>query len=151
MTESGNASTMATAKRVAAFAFHVTVGIRHTDLDILKNVNNVALAAIFEEARTLYSVEYKLKGMIDPLRRVIDHLTIRFFDDGRYPGALEISVGVASLAVDKWTLELAASQSGKLIAVNECTFGLLDEAGSPAPLPDALANILRGHLAAAPV
>lgn len=127
------------------FPFRVTIGTRHTDLDIQKNINNVAIAEIFEEARTLYSLSRKLKSAFDPHRRFLETLAILFGEDGRYPAPFDVGVGVRSLATDSWTLRLLAVQNGKAVAGCDCLFRLVsDERG--VDLPDALAGILRQDL-----
>jgi len=126
--------------------FHVAIGVRHTDLDVQKNINNVAFADIFEEARTQYSVSRKLKPQMDPHRRVIDTLTIRFIEDARYPGAFDVHVGVASLAADSWILRCVAVQNDRVIAVNDCTFRLVGEDRQAITLPAGLIAILEKDL-----
>lgn len=131
-----------------ACPFQVQVGVRHFDLDIQKNINNVAIGEIFEEARTQYSINRKLKGAMDPNRRVLDNLSIRFVADGRYPGALDLHGGVASVNGDGWILRLFAVQNGTLLAVNDCTFRLVDGDGQGVPLSHDLVRILEQDLIA---
>jgi len=124
------------------YPFHIEVGVRHTDLDIQKCVNNVALANIFEEARTQYSVARKLKRAFDPSRRQIDSLTIIFGEDGGYPGLVLVHVGISEISAHTWTLQLVATQKDRVIAVNACTFKLLNAEGSTVDLPAQLMRIL---------
>src|SRR5215208_4239448 len=129
-------------RHLESFPFGAEVGVRHTDLDLQKCINNVALADIFEEARTQFSVSRKLKGAFDPHRRVIEALTIAFGQDGCYPGSVDVYVGVEAIADRSWTLRLVAAQNGQIIAANDCTFRLLNDEGQAVPLPAALVGIL---------
>lgn len=129
-------------RTIDQFPFRVTIGTRHTDLDIHKNINNVAVAEIFEEARTLYSLSRKLKPAFDPHRRYLESLTILFGEDGSYPASFDVGVAVASVAPDSWTLRLLAVQGEKKIAGCDCVFGLVSDEGR-VDLPAALADILR--------
>ena len=129
-------------QQLGSYPFQTEIGVRHTDLDVQKCVNNVALADIFEDARTQYSVGRKLKGAFDPNRRVIDSMTIRFGEDGCYPGSLSVHAGVATITQQSWTLRLVATQKDRTIATNDCTFKLLDGEGAAVALPPQLVQIL---------
>jgi acyl-CoA thioester hydrolase len=135
-------------KPLSAFPFQHSVGFRHTDLDANKAVHNVAVADMFEEARTLYSVNRRLKPLTDPHRRVLRAVEIEFFGDAHYPGAFDIGVGVASVNSHEWVIELCAVQKGELIASCRTRFSLTHD-GAPAPLPEELRRILQSDLLSA--
>lgn len=130
------------ASAIERFPFRVSVGCRHTDLDVQKAINNVAIAEMFEEARTQYSVGRKLKPAFDPNRRLLDRLTIRFGEDGRYPGQLDIGVGIQAIGRDGWTVRQLAVQGGRMIALCDAEFSLMLE-GERVDLPQGLADLLR--------
>jgi acyl-CoA thioesterase FadM len=123
----------------------VTVGLRHTDVDVQKAVHSVALADIFEEARTRYSIARRLKPAFDPHRRLLRSVTIESFRDATYPGSLEVGIGIVSVGEHDWVVDLLAVQSG--IAVARClTRFSLAQGDAPAALPDGLIALLRSDL-----
>lgn len=130
---------------LASFPFRVSIGCRHTDLDILKSIHSVAIADIFEEARTLYSVGRKLKPAFDPHRRRLAALEIVFGEDARYPGSLDLGVGVACIGLHGWTIALVAMQNGSLIATCQTRFAIVD-GDRPVALSPALTAILQADL-----
>lgn len=128
------------------YPFNVEVGCRHTDLDVQKCINNVAISDILEEARTQYSVSRKLKAAFDPNRRLIDQLVVRFGADARYPKPLGVGIGVQSLSSSGWTLRAVIVQDGQIIAISDCMFRLVTGQGEPVALSQALINILERDL-----
>jgi acyl-CoA thioester hydrolase len=130
---------------VGAFPFVTVVSTRHTDLDAQKIVSNVALAEIFEEARTRYSLDRRLKASFDPFRRLLSKVSIAFVSDGRYPRDLDVGVAVTHLHSHGWTLRLVASDGPVCIATCESEFELSSDDGKAA-LPAGLVEKLRGDL-----
>lgn len=129
----------------ARYPFTTLVQSRHVDLDVQKALSNVAFSELFEEARTLYSLDRRLKSKFDPFRRVLSQVLIEFHADAGYPAALSISVGVESIGSHGWTLSLIAVQQEKLIASCESEFALRGEEGQ-VELPPALVAALTTDL-----
>lgn len=126
----------------ARFPCRVSLGLRHTDLDSQKLVSNVAIAELFEDARTHFSVDRKLKSAFDPHRRVLTSLEFTFGMDARYPGAMDIAVGVLNIENSGWTLRLIALQNGNYVAGCDARFVLLlDDA--LVDLPERLVALLK--------
>ena len=125
--------------------FRTTLQCRHTDLDVQKLINNVAIAEMFEEARTQYSVSRRLKPHFDPHRRFLERISIDFGSDAKYPGGIDFNIGVLEIRPDGWTLRIIATQRGEFVARCDTRFALQSE-GRPVALPDGLAEILRGDL-----
>jgi acyl-CoA thioester hydrolase len=138
--------TRATSFGLSTYPFKVQVACRHTDLDVQKCINNVAISNLLEEARTQYSLSRKLKAAFDPYRRLIDGLVIRFVSDGRYPAPLDVGIGVLSVSHNGWTLRAVIVQQEQVIAVSDCLFKLVTEQNGHVGLPQALINILERDL-----
>lgn len=137
--------TGSTPDALAEFPFRVSIGCRHTDLDIQKAVHNVAIAEIFEEARTLYSVRRRLKPAFDPNRRVLRSIELTFLADACYPGGLDVGVGVAAISSNDWEIEMLAVQGDTPVASCKTRFFLALDA-HPVALPAQLTAILQADL-----
>ena len=127
------------------YPFRVDVGFRHLDLDVQKLITNVAIAECFEEGRTKYSIDRRLKGAFDPHRRILSELRIWYGEDAKYPGGVQVSVGVGAITENSWTLHLLATQEKRCVARCESQFQLLS-GDQLVALPDGLAQILRKDL-----
>lgn len=78
-------------KSRASYAHWTPVTIRFADMDILRHVNNVALAAYFEAARTAYVYDViRLAGVDQSNEFVLARLTIDFHAELHYPGTVEV-------------------------------------------------------------
>lgn len=129
----------------ARFPFIASVQCRHVDLDAQKVLSNVAFSELFEEARTRYSLDRKLKPIFDPLKRVLCRVSIEFHVEGRYPAEISVAVGVKTVELCGWTLLLFAFQNGVLIASCESQFILASDE-SQAELPQGLIKLLKNDL-----
>lgn len=75
----------------ASFTHWTPVHIRFSDMDILRHVNNVALAEYFEAGRTAFVYDViELAGVDQSNEFVLARLVIDFLKELNYPGSCEV-------------------------------------------------------------
>jgi acyl-CoA thioester hydrolase len=133
--------------RLANYPFVVTLRPRFGDMDNVGHVNNVAIAALFEEARV--AMNHALLGGGDvtlPVEErtfpaVVAHLVIDYLAEVRYPGEYQIGVGVGRVGSTS-VLELSGMFDGeRCVALCETVLVHRPPTG-PAPVPPRLRGLL---------
>lgn len=101
----------------ASYPVAVEMQTRFQDLDINGHLNNVAFAALFENARVL--VNRQLRPWSDrPTneRTMVAAVEINYLREGNYPEPLTICSGIGRIGSSSWVIEQAMFQSGHCIA-----------------------------------
>ncbi len=90
---------------------------RFQDLDLNGHLNNVAFAALFENARV--QIHRHARPWDDrPAneRTMVAHVAINYLREGRFPGDVMITSGVGHIGTSSWQIEQAMFQNGHCIA-----------------------------------
>jgi acyl-CoA thioester hydrolase len=98
----------------------VVMQTRFQDIDPNRHLNNVAFAALFENARV--RLNRNLRPWADRPRNersMIAAVTINYLREGQYPDDVEISSGVSKIGTSSYVIAQAMFQSGKCIATCE--------------------------------
>lgn len=95
----------------------VVMQTRFQDIDPNRHLNNVAFAAMFENARV------RLNRTLRPWgdrprneRSMVAAVTINYLREGQYPDDVEISSGVSKIGSSSYVIAQAMFQNGQCIA-----------------------------------
>jgi acyl-CoA thioester hydrolase len=102
------------------YPLSVVMQTRFQDIDPNRHLNNVAFAALFENARV--RLNRSLRPWADRPRNersMIAAVTINYLREGQYPDDVEISSGISKIGTSSYVIAQAMFQNGKCIATCE--------------------------------
>ena len=127
----------AASPRLEDFPFRLTDNVRFADLDPNQHVNNAVYATYFETGRVTLMKDYSY-GLIPPgLTWIMVRLDIHFRAELRWPGTIELGLGVARFGRTSVTFDQVVFSEGKCVASAQSVTVLVDESTrKPTPLPE---------------
>jgi len=91
---------------------------RFNDMDALRHLNNVALAAVYEEGRIAMHRELHMDRHREPgTRTVVAQVNISYLDEGHYPETLKVGCAISRIGGASYTIEQGLFQGGRCIGV----------------------------------
>jgi len=100
-----------------AYPVTLTANTRFQDMDINGHLNNVAFAALFENARV--QLNRKVRPWEDrPAneRTMVAVVTINYLREGSFPDDVTLCSGIGVIGTSSWTIIQAMFQKGQCIA-----------------------------------
>jgi acyl-CoA thioester hydrolase len=95
----------------------VVMQTRFQDIDPNRHLNNVAFAALFENARVRLNRELRPWGDRPKNERsMVAAVTINYLREGQYPDDVEVSSGVSKIGRSSYVIAQAMFQSDRCIA-----------------------------------
>jgi acyl-CoA thioester hydrolase len=131
--------------RLEDFPYRLTDNVRFADLDPNQHVNNAVYATYFETGRVTL-VKDRSYGLMPPgLAWILVRLDIHFRAELRWPGTIEMGLGVSKLGRTSVTFDQVVFSQGRCVASAQAVTVLIEEtARKPAPLtPEIIANFQR--------
>ncbi len=125
----------------ARYPFRHEISTRFADMDPNNHLNNVALAAMFEDGRVRFNQGSGFKRGMDGHRAMVASTEIAYLAEGHFPLPITVHCAVEALGRSSWTVVQVLVQEGKLIAFARSTLVCIRD-DRPAPLPD----LFRGAL-----
>ena len=121
--------------RLEDFPYRLTDNVRFADLDPNQHVNNAAYATYFETGRVTLVKDRSL-GLTPPgLGWMLVRLDIHFRAELRWPGTIEMGLGVAKFGRTSLTFDQVVFSEGKCVASAQSVTVLIDESmRKPTPL-----------------
>jgi acyl-CoA thioester hydrolase len=114
--------------RLEDFPYRLTDNVRFADLDPNQHVNNAVYATYFETGRVTL-VKDRSNGLMPPgLSWMLARLDIHFRSELRWPGSIEMGLGVAKFGRTSVTFDQVVFSEGKCIASAQAVTVLIDEA-----------------------
>jgi acyl-CoA thioester hydrolase len=131
--------------RLEDFPYRLSDNVRFADLDPNHHVNNAVYATYFETGRVTLMKDRSYGLMPDGVAWIMVRLDIHFRAELRWPGTIEMGLGVVKFGRTSVTFDQVVFSEGKCVASAQSVSVLLDEATrKPTPLtPDILANLQR--------
>lgn len=120
-----------------SYPFSTVTETRFQDLDPLGHINNVAMAALFENGRVRFNHSLGLERRQKGERWLIAAVAIDYVAEAHFPDPVEVMSGIGRLGTSSWDICSAAFQNGVCVATCTTTLVLTDKAG-PQPIPAAL-------------
>ena len=121
--------------RLEDFPYRLTDNVRYADLDPNQHVNNAVYATYFETGRVTL-VKDRSYGLMPPgLGWMLVRLDIHFRAELRWPGTIEMGLGVAKFGRTSVTFDQVVFSEGRCVASAQSVMVLIDEnTHKPAPL-----------------
>jgi acyl-CoA thioester hydrolase len=121
--------------RLEDFPYRLTDNVRFADLDPNEHVNNAVYATYFETGRVTLMKDHSY-GLIPPnLSWIMVRLDIHFRAELRWPGQIEMGLGVSKFGRTSVTFDQVVFSEGKCVASAQSVSVLIDEATrKPTPL-----------------
>jgi len=121
--------------RLEDFPYRLSDNVRFADLDPNQHVNNAVYASYFETGRVTLMKD-RSHGLIPPgLSWMMVRLDIHFRAELRWPGKIEMGLGVAKFGGTSVSFDQVVFSEGKCVASARATTVLIDEATrKPTPL-----------------
>ena len=118
------------------FPFRVTDNVRFADLDPNQHVNNAVYATYFETGRVTLMKDRSYGLMPAGLAWMMVRLDMHFRAELRWPGTIEMGLGLVKFGRTSVTLDQVVFSGGKCIASAQSTSVLIEEASHrPTPMP----------------
>jgi len=135
--------------RLEDFPYRLTDNVRFADLDPTQHVNNAVYATYFETGRVTL-VKDRSFGLTPPgLGWMLVRLDIHFRAELRWPGSIEMGLGVAKFGRTSLTFDQVVFSEGKCVASAQSVTVLIDEcARKPTPLTGEITAISSAGFAA---
>jgi acyl-CoA thioester hydrolase len=121
--------------RLEDFPYRLTDNVRFADLDPNQHVNNAVYATYFETGRVTLMKDQGY-GLVPPgLAWIMVRLDIHFRAELRWPGTIEMGLGVGKFGRTSVTFDQVVFSAGKCVASAQSVSVLIDEnTRRPTPL-----------------
>lgn len=119
----------------------VTVRPRFQDLDPLNHVNNVAMAAMFEDARVRFNHPMKDHFQTKTVRTMVAGQTLNYVNECHLRPDLQFHLGIGRMGSSSWVIQAAAYQGETPVLLAMAAL-VTTRAGLPCPIPEGLRAML---------
>ena len=114
--------------RLEDFPYRILDNVRFADLDPNHHVNNAIYATYFETGRVTLMKDHS-SGLMPPgLGWIMVRLDIHFRAELRWPGAIEMGLGVTKFGRTSVTFDQVVFSEGQCVASAQAVTVLIDEA-----------------------
>jgi acyl-CoA thioester hydrolase len=125
----------ASTPRLEDFPYRLSDNVRFADLDPNQHVNNAVYASYFETGRVTLMKDRSFGLMPEGLAWIMVRLDIHFRAELRWPGTIELGLGVARLGRTSVTFDQVVFSQGRCVASARAVTVLIDETTrKPTPL-----------------
>jgi acyl-CoA thioester hydrolase len=123
------------APRLEDFPYRLSDNVRFADLDPNQHVNNAVYASYFETGRVTLMKDHSYGLMPPGLAWIMVRLDIHFRAELRWPGTIELGLGLTKFGRTSVSFEQVVFSGGKCVASAQSVSVLIDEATrKPTPL-----------------
>src|SRR5471030_2706171 len=127
------------APRLEDFPFRLTDNVRFGDLDPNQHVNNAVYATYFETGRVTLMKDRSYGLMPEGLTWIMVRLDMHFRAELRWPGSIEMGLGVAKFGRTSVTFDQVVFSQGTCVASAQAVTVLFDESTrKPTKLTEAI-------------
>jgi acyl-CoA thioester hydrolase len=133
----------ASTPRLEDFPYRLTDNVRFADLDPNQHVNNAVYATYFETGRVTFMKDPDRRLVPEGLAWIMVRLDIHFRAELRWPGQIELGLGVARFGRTSVTFDQVVFSEGRCVASARAVTVLIDDVTrKPTPLtPDIVARL----------
>jgi len=119
----------------ARYPFAHRVTTRFADVDPNQHLNNVALAAMMEDARVRFNLEMRGRIRIGERRAMVASVAMEYLSQGHFPGPVTVHCGIEGVGRTSWTIAQLLEQEGRPVAfARSVIVAIADD--RPTPLDD---------------
>jgi acyl-CoA thioester hydrolase len=121
--------------QLADFPYRLTDNVRFADLDPNQHVNNAVYATYFETGRVTLMKDRSYGLMPEGLAWIMVRLDIHFRAELKWPGGIEMGLGVSKFGRTSVTFDQVVFSEGKCVASSQSVSVLIDDVTRrPVPL-----------------
>jgi acyl-CoA thioester hydrolase len=121
------------------FPYRLTDNVRFADLDPNQHVNNAVYATYFETGRVTLMKDRTFGLMPEGLAWIMVRLDIHFRAELKWPGTIEMGLGVSKFGRTSVTFDQVVFSEGKCVASSQSVSVLIDDISRrPVPLTDEI-------------
>lgn len=104
-----------------SYPFSAQISTRYSDLDPQNHVNNVAVAAIYEEGRSRFIawLVANIEQDLEPPQRMIAEVRIRYLKQIHYPTTLSVTAKILHIGERSYRIGQALFQAGVCLGMCE--------------------------------
>jgi acyl-CoA thioester hydrolase len=114
--------------RLEDFPYRLTDNVRFADLDPNQHVNNAVYATYFETGRVTLMKDRSYELVPEGLAWIMVRLDIHFRAELRWPGIIELGLGVSKFGRTSVTFDQVVFSQGQCVASAQAVTVLIDEA-----------------------
>jgi acyl-CoA thioester hydrolase len=121
------------------FPYRLTDNVRFADLDPNSHVNNAVYATYFETGRVTLMKDRTFRLMPEGLAWIMVRLDIHFRAELKWPGLIEMGLGVSKFGRTSVTFDQVVFSEGKCVASSQSVSVLIDDISRrPVPLTEEI-------------
>ena len=113
--------------RLEDFPYRLSDNVRYADLDPNQHVNNAVYASYFETGRVTLMKDRSYGLMPEGLAWIMVRLDIHFRAELRWPGTIEMGLGVSRFGRTSVTFDQVVFSEGQCVASAQSVSVLIDE------------------------
>ena len=127
------------APQLEDFPYRLTDNVRYADLDPNGHVNNAVYSTYFETGRVTLMKDKSYWQLRPGITWIMVRLDIHFRAELRWPGAIEMGLGVAKFGRTSVSFDQVVFSEGKCVASAQAVTVLIDEkTRKPTPLTEEI-------------
>ena len=133
----------------ALYAKTIVVRPRFQDLDPLNHINNVAMAAMFEDARVRFNHPMRRHFQTDSVRTMVAGQTLNYVNECHLRPSLDFHLGIGAMGRSSWVVMACAYQGERAVLLAQATLVTTSD-GRACPIPEGLRAMLQDRRMKAP-
>lgn len=127
------------------YTYTTDIQTRYRDEDMLRHVNNMAIAGYYDEARNRFSrAIFKAAGDLTGTRLVNVENSVNFLAEVYHPDTVAVGSGILSIGASAYVIGQALFQKGVCVGTCDTVFVRASRSRGTSPLPDNLRAALEG-------
>ena len=117
------------------YPFAHTITTRFADIDPNRHLNNVALAAMMEDARVRFNLAIGSAIRIGERRAMVASVSMEYLAQGHFPDSVTVHCGIEGVGRTSWTVAQLLEQGGTPVAfARSVLVAIADD--RPVPVPE---------------
>ena len=125
----------------ALYPHRVTVQTRYHDEDRLGHVNNIAVAAYYDEARSQLMRRTELTGGLTGVRIVTADVRVSYMGEVFHPGDVDVASGILRVGNSSWEIGQTMFQNDRCVGVCSTVLVQASSQGSSTIAPELRAAL----------
>lgn len=125
----------------ARYPFAHQTTTRFADVDPNQHLNNVALAAMMEDARVRFNLAIGARIRIGERRAMVASVAMEYLSQGHFPDPVTVHCGIEGVGRTSWAIVQLLEQNGRPVAfARSIIVAIADD--RPTPVPEDYRSVL---------
>ncbi len=125
-------------QQLAHYPFTIDLLPRFGDMDVLRHLNNVALSALYEDARFRFQLERLQIGEERSARGFLASVNVSYLREAHYPDPLRFGAGVGRIGRTSYEIVMGGFQNHRCVGTCSATVVMVDKDARPVAMTPAL-------------